>query len=68
MRYENGNPRQGPEESNRRRHADGGQGRPPYDVSTDGQRFLLVEPAEREAARPSILVVENWFAEFRGRQ
>ena len=40
-----------------------------YDVSRDGQRFVLVETMESEEAKaPSIHVVENWFAEFRGRQ
>ena len=40
-----------------------------YDVSADGQRFVLVETIESEQAKaPSIHVVENWFAEFRDRQ
>ena len=40
-----------------------------YDVSPDGQRFVLVETVESEEAKaPSIHVVENWFAEFRGRE
>ena len=40
-----------------------------YDVSRDRQRFVLVENIEREQGKaPSIHVVENWFAEFRGRQ
>ena len=40
-----------------------------YDVSDDGQRILLVEPAGDETAKPrSIHVVQNWFAEFRDRQ
>ena len=39
----------------------------PYDVSADGQRFILVEPAGEgaDASEPSIRVVLNWFAEFR---
>ena len=42
----------------------------PYDVSADGQRFILAEPVgeSAEAPEPSIRVVENWFEEFRGRQ
>ncbi len=40
-----------------------------YDVSADGQRFVLVATVESEEAKaPSIHVVQNWFAEFRGRQ
>ena len=40
-----------------------------YDVSADGQRFVLVETIESDEAKaPSIHVVENWFAEFRDRQ
>ena len=38
-----------------------------YDVSADGQRFVLVEPLE-DASTPSIHVVQNWFAEFRDRE
>ena len=38
---------------------------PPYDVSPDGQRFMLAETlGDPEAPEPSIHVVENWFAEF----
>ena len=40
-----------------------------YDVSADGDRFVLVETIENEEAKaPSIHVVENWFSEFRDRQ
>jgi len=40
-----------------------------YDVSRDGQRFVLVETVESEEAKASsIHVVENWLAEFRDRQ
>ena len=43
---------------------------PPYDVSADGQRFILAEPAGEaaDAPEPSIRVVMNWFEEFRGRE
>ena len=41
---------------------------PQYDVSADGQRFLLAAPVEVEGAEPSIRVVQNWFEEFRDRQ
>ncbi len=37
-----------------------------YDVSPDGQRFVLVKDL-RESS-PSIEVVQNWFAEFRHRE
>ena len=42
----------------------------PYDVSVDGQRFILAErvSAGGEAPGPSIRVVMNWFAEFSDRQ
>jgi len=42
----------------------------PYDVSADGQRFILAEPvgAGGEAPEPSIRVVQNWYEEFRDRQ
>ncbi len=42
----------------------------PYDVSADGQRFILAEPVGDggDAPEPSIRVVQNWFAEFRGRE
>jgi Tol biopolymer transport system component len=41
-----------------------------YDVSADGQRFILPEPAGEgaDAPEPSIHVVENWFEEFRARE
>ena len=34
-----------------------------YDVSADGQRFILPEPVE--GAEPVLRVVQNWFEEFR---
>ena len=37
-----------------------------YDVSRDGQRFVLAEPAEQGSR--TFRVVQNWFAEFRDRQ
>ena len=42
----------------------------PYDVSADGQRFILVDRVGEGAGapEPSIRVVQNWFSEFRGRQ
>ncbi len=40
----------------------------PYDVSADGQRFILPEPVGGEAPEPSIRVVTNWYEEFRDRE
>ena len=40
----------------------------PYDVSTDGKRFILAEAVGVETDQPSIHIVENWFAEFRDRE
>jgi hypothetical protein len=39
---------------------------PNYDVSQDGQRFLMLKPSEQEAAAPTqINVVLNWFEELK---
>ena len=48
----------------------GGTEYPSYDVSPDGQRFILAEwvGAGGESPEPSIRVVQNWFAEFRDRE
>jgi Tol biopolymer transport system component/DNA-binding winged helix-turn-helix (wHTH) protein len=40
---------------------------PQYDVSNDGQRFILAEHAG-ELPMPKIRVVQNWFSEFQRRQ
>ena len=37
-----------------------------YDVSADGQRFVLPEPVE--GTEPVIRVVENWYEEFHDRE
>ena len=43
-----------------------------YDVSADGQRFVVVEDLEadegEQAKPPSIHIVENWFEEFKDRE
>ena len=43
-----------------------------FDVSADGQRFVVVEDVESEegeqAKPPSIHIVENWFEEFKDRE
>ncbi len=36
-----------------------------YDVSPDGQRFLMVKPSEQETATTQINVVLNWFEELK---
>jgi Tol biopolymer transport system component len=39
---------------------------PNYDVSSDGQRFLMLKPVEQaEAAPTQIVVVQNWFEELK---
>ena len=41
---------------------------PNYDVSPDGQRFLMVKPVESQTSAPTqINVVLNWFEELRRR-
>ena len=42
----------------------------PYDVSADGQQFVLIAPAAEgaEAPEPLIRIVQNWYEEFRGRE
>ncbi len=38
---------------------------PNYDVSSDGQRFLMLKPIEQEQGAPTqIVVVQNWFEEL----
>ena len=44
---------------------------PNYDVSLDGQTFILAKPVGydgTEASPPSIRVVQNWYEEFRDRE
>jgi serine/threonine protein kinase/Tol biopolymer transport system component len=38
---------------------------PNYDVSSDGQRFLMLKPAEQAEATTQINVVLNWFEELK---
>jgi serine/threonine-protein kinase len=40
---------------------------PNYDVSADGQRFLMVKASEQEQANTQINVVQNWFEELKRR-
>ena len=38
-----------------------------YDVSADGQRFVVIQAIEQnEESTPTITVVENWIREFDG--
>jgi hypothetical protein len=39
--------------------------RPQYDVTADGQRFLLNVPVNEKASSPAITVVMNWAAGLR---
>ena len=39
-----------------------------YDVTPDGQRFVVIETLGDAGAGQAIHVVENWFEEFRGRE
>jgi eukaryotic-like serine/threonine-protein kinase len=36
-----------------------------YDVSGDGQRFLMLKPVEQAQAATQIVVVQNWFEELK---
>ena len=40
-----------------------------YDVSPDGERFVVIESMEEDREDPpvSVHVVQNWFAEFKDR-
>ena len=38
-----------------------------YDVTADGQRFVMVKPSEQELAATQINVVLNWFEELKRR-
>jgi hypothetical protein len=40
---------------------------PFYDVSPDGERFLMLKPVETEAAPTQINVVLNWFEELKAK-
>jgi hypothetical protein len=44
-------------------------GFPNYDVSPDGQRFLMVKSAEQSSSSSltQIVVVQNWFEELKRR-
>jgi len=40
---------------------------PMYDVSPDGQRFLMIRPSEQTISLTQIVVVQNWFEELKRR-
>jgi Tol biopolymer transport system component len=40
---------------------------PSYDVSPDGQRFLMIKPVEGQQAATQINIVQNWFEELKRR-
>ena len=40
---------------------------PNYDVSSDGQRFLMIKPSEQESGPTQINVALNWFEELKRR-
>ena len=45
----------------------GGANPPGYDVSPDGQQFIIARPVG-DAPQPSIRIVQNWYEEFRDRE
>jgi len=40
---------------------------PMYDVSPDGERFLMIKPSEQTISLTQIVVVQNWFEELKRR-
>ncbi len=38
---------------------------PNYDVSLDGQRFLVLDELDQPSERAVLVAVENWFEELR---
>jgi serine/threonine protein kinase/Tol biopolymer transport system component len=42
-------------------------GRVNYDVSLDGQHFVMFQPGEQEQAASQIMVIQNWFEELKRR-
>ena len=39
-----------------------------YDVSADGQRFVLLQTVEEKPATQKLTVIQNWFAQFNEKQ
>ena len=46
-------------------YARSGRSSPDYDVSPDGQRFLMLKASEQAQAATQIVVVQNWFEELK---
>lgn len=42
-----------------------GPGDSSYDVSPDGEQFLMIKQIEDASAASQIIIVENWFEELR---
>ena len=39
-----------------------------YDVSADGQRFIMLQSHEQQTTSQKLTVIQNWFAEFKEKQ
>jgi eukaryotic-like serine/threonine-protein kinase len=39
-----------------------------YDVSGDGQRFVMLQTDEQQTTTQKLTIIQNWFAEFKDRQ
>jgi len=39
-----------------------------YDVSADGQRFVMLQSDEQQTTSQKLNIIQNWFAEFKDRQ
>jgi Tol biopolymer transport system component len=39
-----------------------------YDVSADGQRFVMLQSDEQQTTSQKLTIIQNWFAEFKDRQ
>ena len=39
-----------------------------YDVSADGQRFVMLQSDEQQTTSQKLTVIQNWFAEFKEKQ
>jgi eukaryotic-like serine/threonine-protein kinase len=40
---------------------------PTYDITPDGQRFLMLKPSEQQVPSNQIVIVQNWFEELKRR-
>jgi len=39
-----------------------------YDVSADGQRFVMLQTDEQQTTSQKLTIIQNWFAEFKDKQ